>query len=372
MNSNKFLSRLFVVLTLLAQPSPGRGDSKDSADILSLFPESEVEAMLLSARASSNLHGESGGPEALTLLQFSDIHGSKVNLERILRFSRRYDSYIDDLIHTGDAVYCYWDDENIFKTVPGADKILNTVGNHDCWKSHKVWAESDKPYDATEKEVYEMLFDGPVSKWGVTESSHPFGCYYYKDYPDSKTRLITLDCMHFTEGQDAWLRETLDEALAKGLAVIGVTHYPSSTGLSPVECGFTPPGMELPRESDTTRVQYESMSEAAFKSVDRFIDKGGNFVCWLSGHTHSDYIGLVKDHERQLQVIADKAGEMDGYIKEDRTRGTVNQDAFNLVTFNPARSLLVIYRIGCRRGPDMRSKKLFVYDCTKRKVITSE
>ena len=66
-------------------------------------------------------------------------------------------------------------------------------------------------------------------------------------------------------------------------------------------------------------------------------------------------------HERQLQILVDKAGEKDAYMHEDRTPGTVTQDSFNLVTINPSKNLLIIQRIGCTRGPGMRSKTLFCY-----------
>ena len=114
------------------------------------------------------------------------------------------------------------------------------------------------------------------------------------------------------------------------------------------------------------------MSDLAFEAVDAFIGKGGMFICWLGGHTHVDYLGWVRGHERQLQIMVDKAGEGDIYMQEDRTRGTVNQDAFNLITVNPSRNLLVVDRIGCSRDQYLRSKQLFVYDYLKRKVLVNE
>lgn len=346
-------------------------------DIVSLFPENEVVPMLLSARPSTPRYGQTSADKPLTILHCTDVHGSKDNLARIVEFADAYGEYVDEVVHSGDAVICYWDDENIFETVPGARKILNTIGNHDCWKGHLVWAQTEKPYDASEQDAFEKFFAGSangkriVDEWGVTLSDNPYGCYYHKDYPDSKIRLVVLDCMHYTVAQNKWFIRTLDQAREKGYAVVGVTHYPSSSGLIPIESGFTSFNREIPA-SDTTRVQYESMSEAAFNSVDQFVNAGGQFVCWLSGHTHSDYMGMVKGHETQLQVILDKSGDMDTYMREDRTKGTRNQDAFNLTTINPSRGLLTIYRIGCRRGADMRSKELFVYDYIHNRVVLSE
>ena len=82
---------------------------------------------------------------------------------------------LDDAIHTGDEVICYFDDENVFETVPGGRRVLNTIGNHDCWKGHLVWAQTNKPYDAEKGDTYVRFFIGPdaqsptVKGWEVTQ-----------------------------------------------------------------------------------------------------------------------------------------------------------------------------------------------------------
>ena len=91
------------------------------------------------------------------------------------------------------------------------------------------------------------------------------------------------------------------------------------------------------------------MTELAFQAVDKFIDEGGLFVCWLSGHNHNDYVGLVKRHERQLQILVDKAGELDCYM-QDADRSGDNTDAFNIVTWDPVKRELRIERVGCADG----------------------
>ncbi len=354
--------------------------------ITDFHKDNEVVPMLLSARKERAGAPKDADNKPLTLLHFSDLHGCAENLQRIVDFSQAYKDYIDDVIHTGDGVICYLDDPNEFCKVSGADRILNTVGNHDCWKGHLVWAQTDKPYDATKEDVYNMLFVGDdpssplVDKWNVTQPSGVkdkkspdyFACYYYKDYPHSRIRLIVLDCIHYDEAQNRWFEDCLGDAAGKGLTVIGVTHFPAQNGNTALDSGFAPIGGKLSGVENPNVVQFEAMPDAAFAAVDRFIDKDGVFVCWLSGHTHSDFISTVDGHERQLQIIVDKGGSGDAYMSEDRSVGTINQDAFNLTTVNTTKSLLIINRIGCTTGPDMRSKKLFVYDYKSRKIVTSE
>ena len=347
--------------------------------ILDLNPEGKVLPLLLSARANGGSWDRPADVDPVTFLHFSDLHGCTANLERIVEFYGAYSKYIDDAIHTGDAVSCYIDDPNPWTKVKGAGKILNLIGNHDCWKGHKTWSETDIPYDATAEDAYKVFISPYVASWkvvqpdGVNKKSSIYysACYYYKDYPQSGVRLIALDPLHYDDVQDSWFASVLEDARLKGITVVAAQHYYSQTGLDSIDSGFSTQS-GIAACADTERPQIECMREQAFLTLDRFIDNGGTFVCWLSGHDHEDYIGYVRGHERQLQILVDKAGEKDGYMHEDRTPGTVNQDSFNLVTVNPSKNLLVIQRIGCSTGPSMRSKRLFCYDYLKHDTIVNE
>ncbi|MBQ7459567.1 MAG: metallophosphoesterase [Bacteroidales bacterium] len=345
--------------------------------ILDFHPADEVVPLLEAARAPSVVWGKGKSAPALTLLHCSDIHGSAENLERIVEFRQAYSRWIEDAIHAGDAVYCYWDDPNPWDEVPSARGILNTVGNHDCWKGHLVWAQTSWPYDATEDEAYQLLFVGKdksrpfFKEWDVVT---PGGvCYYYKDYAPNGIRLIVLDCMHYTPLQHEWFCNVLEEARLKGLTVVCAQHYPPQNGMDLIESGFTDRDYAISAvPAPAAGEQMERMHDDAFSAVDGFIDDGGTFVCWLSGHTHLDFIGHVSGHQRQLMVIADKAGAKDDYMQEARPIGTIFQDSFNLVTVNPGRHTLVVQRIGCTRDQYMRSKRLFCYDYTTGNILVNE
>ena len=108
--------------------------------ILDFHPADEVLPLLEAARSRPVVWGQAPGPSALTLLHFSDLHGDSENLERIAHFREAYRPWIEDAIHVGDGVACYWDDPNPWDQVPAARGILNVVGNHDCWKGHLLWA----------------------------------------------------------------------------------------------------------------------------------------------------------------------------------------------------------------------------------------
>lgn len=309
----------------------------------------------------------------LKILHCSDLHGSKSHLQRIVGYAKEH--ALDDVVHTGDGVMCYFDDENIFETVPGAGKVLIVIGNHDCWKGHLTWPETHYPYDATKADAYERFFIGEdpaapaIERWNVTrpegvedaQSPDYKACYYYKDYDFSGARLVVLDCIHYDEAQDEWLEAGLDGALNKGYAVIIATHYPAQQGLRPVKAEFTPSGEDYPDDLNPVDRQMDCTPIAAFDRVDSFIDRGGKFVCWLSGHEHNDYYGFVKGHERQIQILVDKSGEMDKYMY-DKDRTGENTDAFNILTYYPESGEYALERIGCAEG--LRGERVFRYKIT--------
>ncbi|MBR1872666.1 MAG: metallophosphoesterase [Bacteroidales bacterium] len=351
--------------------------------ILDFHPAEEVVPWLEGSRATLSVWGQPAPAPSLTLLQMSDLHGDAENLARVVEFKQAYGGYIEDAIHLGDAVYCYWDDPNPWDEVKGAEKILNTVGNHDCWKGHLLWAQSNRPYDATAEEAYSLIMEGKdksapfIDNWGVVSPGRGL-CYYYKDYKQQNIRLIVLDCMHYDPAQDKWFTYVLEDAAAKGLTVVGAQHYPAWSGLDKIPGGFSDMDLDIPVMTSPSHLdtpggpQMECMADEAFTRVDRFIEAGGIFACWLSGHTHLDFIGHIPGHSRQLQIIADKAGAKDGYMQEARTRGTRLQDAFNLVTINTSRGTLFVKRIGCDRDQYMRSKSYFTYNYLTGKVIVNE
>lgn len=350
--------------------------------IIDLNPSSEVLPRLRTARKAAVEWGaKEKAPASWTVLQFSDLHGSNENLERIVTFRNAYSDYLDAAIHMGDAVYCYFDDPYPWENVEGTEALMNIVGNHDCWKGHKLWSQSNRPYDASQADVFRRFIGPFIGKWDVKSpeglddeaSPHYQACYYYKDYPQSGIRLIVLDCIHYSSAQHEWFQALLSEAAQNKLTVVAAQHYPPQSGVVPIDCGFTDLDLDIDAEpAPQGDMQMERMPDEAYIAVDHFLDQGGQFACWLSGHTHLDYVGMVRSHERQLQIIVDKAGEVDDYMQEDRTKGTQSQDAFNLVTVNPSRGVLFIDRIGCNRDQYMRSKKLLVFDYKKRQIIASE
>lgn len=303
----------------------------------------------------------------LTLLHFSDIHGSTKNIERILDLKQGFSDYIDTIIHSGDSVSTYFGDANPFATVGGND-VLNLIGNHDCWIQGDTWPS---PYNATAQQAYEKFIAPYISSWDV-ESAGTNLCYYYKDYSDYKIRVICLDCIHYDSAQETWLSNLLSDAITNEYSVIIVNHYPPQTGITAFECTFTSYGKTISAVATPAEgAQMERLPESAYTLVDTFMSGGGDFICWLAGHTHYDFVGTVTGHTNQVVVIIN-CGVVDArYGTDKRVVGTKTQDCMNVLGFDTTNHLIKICRVGINMDWFGRTKNLLTIDYSAKSVVTN-
>lgn len=338
--------------------------SEEKTGILDFNPKVEVESKLIPQTANKS-------NSLLTLLHFSDLHSSSVNLQRIVEFRNEYSGYIDDSIHTGDTVNGIITDTNPFETVSGAENILNVIGNHEAWLSTDI-----PDYTATEKQCYDKIFAPSISNWGVTqpENAESDGkCYYYKDYVDANIRLIVLDSVHWhtrngvmddATVQKAWFVTTLEDAKSKGLTVVAAMHYPPVNGIDLVKnTGFTR------YSKNDTEIWGDGWyaSDEIFTCVDDFITSGGKFATWLIGHTHYDICGQVHSHNGQFMVVIQSCYR--SWDENMLVAGTKTQDAFNIITIESSNTTIKITRIGNDADSYMQSKKTLCYDYGSKELI---
>lgn len=324
--------------------------------------ESALTEKIIETRYCGN-----NGQTNLTLLHFSDIHGSVDNIQRILDLKTAYDSYIDEIVHSGDSVATYYGDTNPFATVGGND-VLNLIGNHDCWIEGDTWPS---PYNATAQQTYEKFISPFISNWGVTSAGSNL-CYYYKDYADYNIRLICLDCMHYDSAQESWLSGLLDGAKANDYSVIIVNHYPPQSGITPINCTFASYGKSIaPVATPPVGTQIERLAESAYTLVDTFITGGGKFICWLAGHTHFDYIGTVTDHSNQLAIDINCGVVDPRYGTDKRVIKTKTQDCMNVIGFDTANHIIKICRVGVSMDWFGRTKNLLSIDYSNKTVIAN-
>lgn len=298
----------------------------------------------------------------LVLCHFSDIHGDGINLKRILEFYNNYKAYFTDIIHTGDIVYDNFNDGfEFWKNTEGSNIILNCIGNHDSSRKE----EDNYIQDITSKQCFDKFFKGQIENWNCVqpESAEDLGlCYYYKDYSDSKIRLVVLDCMHYTDNQNSWFSQVLTEAKDKNYSVLVANHYQGGTLKCDESCTFQSP----------LWVHADAMiNEKASATVDSFMNAGGEFIAWICGHTHRDLFGVLEKYPEQTCIAIDCGFCNDYWNDSFRRSGTKSQDCFNIMSINQSLNTFSIYRVGNNIDLQLRSKKCLVYNYATHKVISN-
>lgn len=366
---------------------------------------SEMENIIRQARYV----GSSVTNEPLALLHFSDIHGDTLAANSIKNFATKYSSYIDDLVQTGDTVYYYWDSagqDYAWYQQHGIPEALFVLGNHDgsANSNSKGWKEGSADWDYKGKEWdFDTYFANYITERGVT---HPTGyddstsqyykaCYWHKDYADAKVRVIGLDCMHFNDGvrytsndQETWLAERLQDTLtsgnaAYGFSVVFLCHYPlddysgynrtwdDDTHLFTLNHNQTG-GFVVQRSTGISTAFHNGSSftaEARFSMRNRigtvgstnytkgndnpiadviqaWMNNGGKYVVWLSGHTHSEYMYYPAKYPDMLCLGLPQAGNTRGTNEADRADDSPGHTCANLIVVDTQNTLLKIVRFG--------------------------
>lgn len=298
------------------------------------------------------------GITPLVLLHYSDIHGSVENLQRIVQFYEAYKTKIDDVLNTGDTVYYDSTDDFIVPLVAGASTQLLAIGNHDAKSGSS---------QITATACYARYIAPYVATWGVVQPSDAAAngkCYYYKDYTAAKVRLIVLDCMFWDAAQNTWLASTLADAKTQGLAVVCATHFAG--------------GKVTPYDIAWNTLQYDDVSTAinavAPSTVQAFINDGGEFVCWLSGHGHFDMVGTLDDYPQQLNIAVDTAnyGSPSWYSDIQRTRYTKSEDLLNAFSVDTFNKTIRLFRVGADRDAQLRHKGDLLIKYTTLQVLYSD
>lgn len=301
----------------------------------------------------------------LILSWTSDAHHATNEIKSFIDFSKHFSSYINDMIHTGDTVADKIYDTNVFEEIENGNKVINIIGNHDCYDPNHTYGESDF---ADGIASYNKILKNNISNWGViqpTDAESQGYCYFYKDYSESKIRLICLDCMHWDNNQKTWFENILNTAITNKMAVIAATHYmftPNPEGIR--ECGFHSVYGEkyFPMNAQSLNGEAESLVHAA-------IEKGLSFICWIQGHAHCDFFVKSRNYPEQYGITVTRTSN--GVAKEtDSLRGNYKgKDAFNILAVDTTVGILTIKRIGDNYDKFLRKRDILVFDYINHKII---
>lgn len=305
------------------------------------------------------------GNKPLILSWTSDVHHATNEIKSFIDFSKHFSSYINDMIHTGDTVIDTIYDTNVFEEIENGNKVINIIGNHDCYDPNNTYGELDF---ADGIASYNKILKNNISNWGViqpTDAESQGYCYFYKDYSESKIRLICLDCMHWDNNQKTWFENILNTAITNKMAVIAATHYMFTLNPEGIrECGFHSVYGEkyFPMNAQSLNGEAESLVHAA-------IEKGLNFICWIQGHAHCDFFVKSRNYPEQYGITVTRTSN--GVAKEtDSLRGKYKgKDAFNILAVDTTVGILTVKRIGDNYDKFLRKRDILVFDYINHKII---
>jgi len=326
----------------------------------------DVEDYVLQAghpRSRHSFKQEDARP--LTLLHLSDIHANRTAWERMVAYANHYQEYIDLVLHTGD--YCGGSQKQYVDMYTVADCALplyNCVGNHDCTTGD--WSLADKAL------AHRLLFNH-TEGWDVTFMDVPHAMSYYKDFPDSRIRLIVLDDYYHVFETRQWLRALLAEAREQGLHVITAQHEPTG----PIEDTYG----ALFQTRDDYRAVFEAnelrRKTYAYDHRNRVLYEdilaehsrlGGILVCNLAGHDHVDQFGCSPRGVLNVAVQNATCCHMLGDMR--RVPGTRSEDCFNVVSVDTTLGLLKVVRIGAHVDHYLRSHRAMCFDYRNGCMVT--
>lgn len=334
-----------------------------------LSEESLAEARSLIIRSKRTIRKRIGG-ETVTLLHFSDAHGDASALARILAWYERNADLVDEVVCTGDLVYNnYAEDIAYWRSIPGAERVLTCIGNHDVQPS----ATDKTHYGISVEQAAARYVDPFVPFWG--EVIHEAGTTWYaKDIETAGVRFIMLDTLVFISDDDksadsdrelAWLEERLAEALERDLAVVIGEHFPIAEA-NMVDSPWQP--------FDGRFVYGPFMHESVAERVQAFIDAGGVFVCYLCGHCHTDAMHTLPGHPEQFasevpsatdDAVQSEWGDIDRTLPEA-------QDCFNVLTVDRANGLVKFVRVGADRSLALQHRGVFTWDFVNHRLVYAD
>lgn len=297
-------------------------------------------------------------------LVYTDIHASLANLQRINTWveNNKTSVYVSDTYCLGDMLYDHpGDDKPItaFDDVPIWGKTLKVIGNHDVG-----WIGSS---EITAKQIYDTYIKPYVSDWGVVQpldAETDGKSYYYKDY-DNKIRIIVLDIYHYDTAQSTWFETVLETARTNNLAVIVAQHADICTALEKA-----PLNSEYPfarKYNGYTGLQYSSSYVSERTSVDSFIENGGTFICWLTGHMHVDMTGTYTgEHGKQLSIVLSNASLG---IQSSIRINNYSQDCFTYLAVDTDLHYLYLVRIGEAVDKWYHQNLFMCYDYVNHSVV---
>jgi len=304
----------------------------------------------------------------LVIGHITDLHGDYERFENAMSVFEHLKP--DFVVHTGDLVKWNMDDDYSFfydRIQKSPIPVYNCVGNHDTFKKSGNLSASEMDTELVKPIRNIINSDGEG--------------YYYVDFPEKEIRLIVLndyqggnDKCAILQSQCEWMIEVLIDSVEKNLGVILASHENKedvSGGAN--DKGFCqrysvyPWGTPMPkplviadiidafRNGKSLCKQYTWWyGSGAEVEINCQFDKKGDFICYLCGHRHGDFIGYLPSYPDQLSVTMTCSGCFPpdyhniGEEASDLPRipQTASEDAINFYVIDRKKKTLTAVRYG--------------------------
>lgn len=351
-----------------ANNAPTEKQDGGDTDATALTPSDPNDARF--GQGFHNVRSSSDEIKPLSLMHISDVHGDGAALGRAMAWANDHEGLFDDIICTGDLADQKFDDGmDFWSKVDGARRVLTVVGNHDVIDSLETRTFYDKISVADAAGQYIEAF---CDAWGPID--HPRGTTWYaKDYADQGVRLIVLDCMVYigehssreADEQNKWLEATLEDARKNKLTVVIGEHFPLADKTQ-LDCSWS--------TFDRVLLSTPNLTPEIPTRVQKFIDAGGTFACYLCGHCHCDAVHTLPDHPEQFALTVPCTSDAPAQTvwgDMDRTQDAT-RDAFDIVFVDTANGLVKAVRIGADRDLALQKRTTLCWDYKRHRLVHAD
>lgn len=356
----------------------GGSSSTNYANAVSLYSNRKALADNMKNRA------------AFSCLMFSDIHGDTTNFGRILDIYDAWEGYFTCGINVGDTIYdnlnpgnsWYWD-------MLGEREFLFAIGNHD------MWGGSGGYNNAIEQDEYDAWIAPLATK--ITGLVRPSNAdtnllpYYYKDY--GNIRVIVLSIYSNRLSSDLqWFEGVLADAITNEKKVIVVNHIAhslfarrESTATHNLALdgyynnGFITAigGVSQQGYIDAPSPDTDNIGNGFVVAVKNFMDNGGTFITWISGHTHRDFFTDLSgtSHEatcgkQAFITLSTARASYQGDNPQTWPDGT-GMDSFYMFSVAEDLGIFKLMKFGAETDAAMRPRKFMAYSYIEHKMVAN-
>lgn len=115
----------------------------------------------------------------------------------------------------------------------------------------------------------------------------------------------------------------------------------------------------------------EKADDRAVNAVSSFIDNGGEFVCWITGHTHDSRFTHIQEDSRQLCIVASSQASSSSAVCKAYNRDAfgANYDMFNVYSVDTTNKLIKVLRVGANKNILFRGCRTLCYDYVNNRIL---